>query len=182
MTDALGVCTSSPGLSTLTNCWDAPDGKVCIFFYTPGNEGKPHLWISATTDFDLGRLFLQNGATARVRYADMGTFDGTPLPTPSTCPTLQNVRICGGNCGGCGQDETCHGRAPLHPYGFCIPSPAEPCKLGNPMCSNPNHACFSFKVEPEAQAMADGYSFCVPKVACPELLSNYPGGGTCTGM
>jgi hypothetical protein len=177
-TDNLGVCLRSPG-QTSDGCWAATDGKVCISFIPPKS---PSDWNGGTGDFQLGLLYLQNGAGGQVRYADWGTFDGTPLPAPSTCPTLQNVRICGGNCGGCAQDDICHGRSPLHPYGFCTPSLYEACNMTKPKCSNANNDCFAFKVQPEAQALADKYALCVPKAACPELQSQYPGGGKCAGL
>lgn len=164
VTDTLGGCVRSPSLDTGTSCWEAPDGKVCISFVTPD---APVVWYSGTADLDLGILFLQNGAGARVRYADWGLFDGTPLPTPTTCPTLQNARICGANCGGCAPNEICHGRSPLHPYGFCISAMWEVCNVGSPKCSNASADCLSFKVQPEAQALADRFALLRPEGGVP---------------
>jgi hypothetical protein len=136
-------------------------------------------WGPGTGDFELGLLFSNSGAADRVRYADFGIFDGTPLPEPATCPMLKSASICGANCGGCPQAQICHGRSPLHPYGFCIPEKKDFCHVGA-LCASASDGCFSFKVQPEAQAVADFYGICLPKTTCQELASSaYLGGGTC---
>lgn len=150
----------------------APDGKVCL-------RVDSH-W-TLVGDWELGVLFSRNGAADRVRYADFGLFDETPLPAPATCPSLGVARICGGNCGICAVDEVCHGRAPLHPYGFCMPRYPQGCSLGKP-CPNMSDRCFTFRVQPQAQPLADMYGVCLPRAVCEDLAMNYPGGGTCSGM
>lgn len=182
MPDALGACGRSPGLKVGIYCWDAPDGDVCLSLAPPGPSVD---WAPGAGSFELGLLFLQNGAGARVRYADLGLFDGTPLPLPTACPTLQSVRICGGNCGGCAPNEVCHGRSPLHPYGFCIAALAgyvDRCDFAKPACTRPIDDCFAFTVQTEAQALGDRHAICVPKAGCQELETKYPGGGKCAGL
>jgi hypothetical protein len=177
-TNVLSVCATSPGL-TAESCQLANDGRVCV--EVGGVQPSPG-WGPGTGELELGLLFLKNGASDRVRYADFGLFDGTALPEPSTCPTLQSAQMCGGNCGSCAQNEICHGRSPLHPYGFCVPHETElknTCRPANP-CGSTADGCFLFKVQAEAQAVADNYGLCVPKAMCKELASQtYPGGGTC---
>jgi hypothetical protein len=175
-TNTLGFCAGSPQLS-VSLCSTATDGQVC--FEMAADAG--FAWVR-TGAFDLGLLFLRNGAADRVRYADFGLFDGTPLPEPTTCPTLNAARICGGNCGGCAPNEFCHGRAPLHPFGFCVPKTPSWCTAANPSACPNGSGCFIFKVQPIAQPLADNEGLCMPKAACLELAASYPGGGTCSGI
>lgn len=173
-TTTLGVCLNSPG-ALPTFCWWAPDGKVCVSEI----PDKQLAWSPGVGDFELGLLFLKNGAGDRVRYADWGLFDGTPLPEPATCPMLKSARICGGNCGGCETGEYCHGRSPLHPYGFCVGNLTGNCLIQSP-CKDTSLGCFIFTVQPEAQPLADKGGLCVPKAVCQELATSaYPGGGSC---
>lgn len=171
----LGVCVGSPGLAG-GFCSEALDGQLCVQFA----PNARNTWT--TGEFDLGLLFLRNGAAERVRYADFGLFDGTPLPEPTTCPSLGAARICGGNCGGCASDQFCHGRSPLHPFGFCVPKTPSWCTATNPTACPSGSGCFIFKVQPAAQPLADNEGLCMPKAACLELATSYPGGGTCSGI
>lgn len=155
------------------SCGTCPDGDICA------------AWLGGDTFFcapyEAGVLYANNGAPDRVRYADLGLWTGDPLPTPATCPDL-GFPICGGNCGAC-PSGVCTGRSPLHPYGLCVPA--------NPQGGQPNGGCgggtcpsgwgcFTYKVEPAAQAVADEYSFCLPASYCKSAAANLPGGGKCS--
>lgn len=170
----LGWCAPDPGKATEA-CSSAADGKVCF-------QPFPALdFFDVTGDPELGLLLLRNGGGDRVRYADYGLFDGTPLPEPVTCPVLNSARICGGNCGGCAPGEVCHGRSPLHPYGFCVSRTALICDAAKPTCST-GTGCFVFKVQPAAQPLADTDGLCLPAAVCLDLAANLPGGGACSGV
>jgi hypothetical protein len=119
---------------------------------------------------------------SRIRYADYGKWTGAPLPAPASCPSFAEFQICGGNCGGCQAGEICTGRSPLHPHGICMSAKGtEECArggTGNRACKT-GTACLLFKVEPEAQAMADEHGHCFSTTACQALADKLPGGGTC---
>lgn len=158
------------------DCVVAGDGFVCI------ETDFPNLGDWYEGPFDLGVLFAANGAAARVRYADDGAWTGDPLPVPSSCPTMQNGFLCGGACGNCPANHRCHGRSPLHPVGICVPqfgdSFNDSCNsAANQPCFHADDACFSYKVEPEAQAFADALSICLPSAFCAELSQSLPGNG-----
>jgi hypothetical protein len=117
----------------------------------------------------------------RIRYADFGLFTGEPLPEPSSCPSVAALRLCGPGCGACADGERCTGRSPLHPHGFCYrdstwcslsPSDRAVCREGR--------ACFTYSVEPAAQAVADRRGRCLPRALCEALAAELPGGGACT--
>jgi hypothetical protein len=129
--------------------------------------------------YNLGVLFAQNGGASRVRYADMGLWTGAPLPV-GTCPILDGVTVCGGDCGGCPEGTICTGRSPRHPSGFCAP-PIGHCDLTQPAyCpSGSGNACFTFTVEPEAQLLANRHGLCLPAQLCSDLSTKLPGGGAC---
>jgi hypothetical protein len=46
-------------------------------------------------------------------------------------------------------------------------------------CEVGTEGCFIFKVETEAQPLADKYGLCVPIQQCNVLAARLPGGGTC---
>ncbi|CAN5190138.1 hypothetical protein BH09MYX1_BH09MYX1_11290 [soil metagenome] len=157
-------------------CPAAVDGKICI---APFPSKPTELLVVA--DIEWGLLFKQNGAGARVRYADMSTFTGEPLPVPATCTTDVTMgRVCGGNCGGCNVGELCHGRSPLHPYGVCLPSAKSGCPNTKFPCLS-SESCFIFTVQPDAQADADLAGYCLPTAECNDLATHLPGGGKCVG-
>lgn len=174
---SVGMCILSPGVQ-LGNCARARDGDVCVFPRGVCDPGGGE--CAALAPFEMGVLFQQRGAGDRVRYADLGLFDGTPLPLPASCPTLKSARICGGYCGGCGDGETCRGRSPLHPYGFCQPALNECSRTNTKNCAPGVEGCFLFRVQPAVQSDADNDGACIPIAACKELASPaYPGGGDC---
>jgi hypothetical protein len=127
--------------------------------------------------FNLGVLFVNAGEADRVRYADLGLFTGDPLPIPEACPRL-GIPICGGACGGCPGEDLCTGRSPLHPYGICVPPVSGQC---SPMSNcGTGKACFTYLVEPAAQAIADDWGYCLPTDLCEAIASQLPGGGACS--
>jgi hypothetical protein len=127
--------------------------------------------------FDLGVLYAKAGYAERVRYADWGLFTGEPLPEPTSCPSVEGVLLCGGNCGGCPPETTCTGRSPLHPYGIC--APADDCSPPEGQWCGPGLGCFIWTVEPEAQALADRLGYCYPLATCEKMAAGVPGGGKC---
>ena len=152
-------------------------GFVCVAC----DDGYPTLYSSV--EYDMGVLFANNGGADRVRYADFGLWTGAPLPEPANCPAMMVAQVCGGNCGGCNAASTCHGRSPLHPYGFCEPDLAminDDCNLSKGvLCKSPADKCFTYTVETAAQDVANQNSFCLPLDLCEDLAANLPGGGVC---
>jgi hypothetical protein len=151
------------------------DGSICVallddatFFCAP---------------FEMGVLFAQNGGSNRARYADMGLWTGQELPLPTTCPTVDGLQLCGGNCGPCPGGQLCTGRSPLHPYSFCVPPYRFPCSLGSHNCGvdagTQGQGCLTFTVEPEAQSLADRWGICLPGPLC-QAAASLPGGATCS--
>lgn len=150
-------------------CGTATDGHVCL-----APSGTYFLFDAP---FDLGVLFAQNGSADRVRYADWASFTAEPLPEPDTCPQLDGLTLCGGHCGGCVSGETCTGRSPLHPYGFCNDG-SNTCGSGGESCLA-SEGCFRFTVDTDAQALANQHGVCLPTSECQAMAARYPGGGTC---
>lgn len=162
-----------------TFCVSCDDGDIC---FDEANLG----FAAFCMPFEVGPLVQQNGAAARLRYADHSLWTGQVLPAPATCPILADVPTCGGLCGDCAEGEVCTGRSPLHPYGLCVPTDADadastnllgycnemyPCKAG--------FGCFHWTVQPEAQQQADDFGFCLPLKTCKAAAANIPGGGYC---
>jgi hypothetical protein len=178
--DGLGLCQSAKGplQYTVNQCIAAPDGMICIA-PDPTNPTT----FTVIGDIDWGLLFLKNGAGDRVRYADMSLFTGDPLPTPTSCDSgVTAVKTCGGHCGGCGADEICHGRSPLHPFGICVKvNDGGPCTSKKFKCAT-GSSCFVWTVQPSAQADADGAGYCFPTAQCDNLAATLPGGGKCVTL
>lgn len=155
------------------SCGTCPDGDICA------------AWLGGDTFFcapyEAGVLYAKNGAPDRVRYADFGSWTGDPLPLPTGCPDL-GFPICGGNCGAC-PSGVCTGRSPLHPYGLCVPvdppgsHPGGSCGGGS--CPS-GWGCFTYKVQAEAQKVADENGFCLPASYCKSAAASLPGGGKCS--
>lgn len=183
-----GSCTcASPAAETLPEptvcfgdwgpvpgpCIRCKDGEVCGAVLTGD--------LLSCLPFEIGVLYLRNGASpSRIRYFDRGLFTGVPIPNPDVCPTIPGVIVCGGTCGGCSTGQYCMGRSPLHPVGFCYdPTPLDECAVGTKKCGD-GRSCFTFKVEPEGQVVADANGLCVVPALCQALAQSLPGGGTCT--
>jgi hypothetical protein len=162
----VGVCNNS-ALSADSHWLPnvvSPDGGVYIDGYGDG--------IFESAPFDLGVLMAKAGGANRVRYADLGLWTGAELPSPASCPSIPNIQICGGNCGGCAVGAICTGRSPLHPYGLCV-------DMAPGKCAG-DFRWFTFTVEPSAQANANKYSLCIPTQVCEAAAAHLPGGGTCS--
>lgn len=167
----VGICVNDAHLAwNFGTCGGCLDGGICVDLGEIGDD------VAFCEPFDIGVLFENNGGADRLWYADWGLWTGEPLPEPQECPTIENVPICGGNCGGCPIDQICRGRSPLHPYGLCWPGKAcnasNPCELGE--------GCFVYTVQPEAQARADEHGYCFPAAVCQATAEKLPGGGKCT--
>jgi hypothetical protein len=172
----VSICTNLPTIQygTSTPC---PDGTI----YVAMQPGSATAFLCSP--FDLGVLFAKNDATNRVRYADMGSWTGEALPLPATCPTVEGVEICGGNCGGCSSaGDVCTGRSPLHPFGFCTAREPSYCDAGVPHCDpdDGTNGCMTFTVDPAAQPEANRYGLCVSLALCQSLAAGLPGGASCT--
>lgn len=176
LTAACGECLPgpfSPGdvvpcvLSLSTDVCLAPvDGDICI--------DVQGVWLGAK--YDEGVLFAMNGAGAMARYADFGLWSGATLPVPSDCPSVTGFQLCGPQCGSCPTGRVCTGRSPLHPYGIC--GQDYRCGTGYGGCPA-EQSCFTYVVQPEAQAVADAWGFCLPTTECQSAAARYPGGAKC---
>ena len=138
--------------------------------------------------YEIGVLYAQSGAADWVRYGDLGLWQDKPIPASAgACPTVPGMTLCGPGCGTCAANELCVGRAPLHPTGFCMPRQPDQyhptsCSGGvvSAGCNAAWSKCFTFTVEPAAQALADQYGYCVPNASCAQLAASLPGGGKCS--
>ena len=134
--------------------------------------------------FELGNLLYRADPDASgaipVFYYDRAPFTGAPPPNPTICPSIPDVKVCGGNCGGCDTGQHCIGRSPLHPVGFCAAASINTmCGGGYGKCKS-GLSCFTFTVPPDAQPVSDANGICLAPVTCQSLAANLPGGGTCT--
>jgi len=168
----VGFCVNQ-ALGDWHSCYLCEDGRICAT--TMESDTIPNC-----VPWEIGPLFTAAGASHRLRYADHSAWTGAPLPEPDTCPVLQDVPLCGANCGGCAAGEVCTGRSPLHPYGICASSDisisacnttTEKCKAGQ--------GCFIFSVQSEHQAEADANGYCLSEKACLATAAMLPGGGKC---
>jgi hypothetical protein len=182
-------CVCFPADSGLELCEDSPGYgiKLCA----PCESDQVCLSIGATDDpspvwscepWNAGELFAINGAASRVRYSDFASWQGPNIQAPPSCAAVaEPVVLCGGACGDCEAGAlVCTGRSPLHPFGWCAISPlAQQCAFGSNTCSSGN-ACFTYKVDGDAQAFADANGYCLATDMCDGLAAQLPGGGTCT--
>ncbi len=174
--DVLKGFSDAYSLGVCFNTWNnaGPGGETCGDECVYVQAVTPELWDSFP--FDVGYLFTANGGADRVRYADMSFWTGAPLPPIHLCTVEGGVATCGGSCPACAAGRTCTGRSPIHPLGLCVPdrgcNTKVPCPSGQ--------SCFSFKVQADAQAIADStYTFCLPTEECQATAANLPGGGYC---
>lgn len=159
------------------DCSQCVVGSICL---PAGARGNTDFFLDCAP-FELGTLLLAHdaGLSAPVLYYDRDYFTGESIPNPQTCPTIPNVQVCGGNCGGCTTGYHCVGPSPRHPVGFCAQGGGlKRCNKGMP-CSG-GEACFTFTVSPAAQFISDSHGICVPQATCTALAQSLPGGGTCT--
>jgi hypothetical protein len=172
----IGICAES-----LADELGAMPADGTILLTTKASFVTPPLVLNQVP-FSAGLIVASYGQEARLGYADRGKWTGKPIPQPTECPKLANVPTCGGYCGGCPVGEICTGRAPLHPYGLCIPKSAGVCSLVPEVNGSEcklNERCFVFTVEPEHQFAANAKGFCLPQAVCEATAANLPGGGSC---
>lgn len=162
-------------------CQGCGDGHVCV-------QPTVEYSIYYCAPWEVGELYRGAGGQHRVRYPDLSLWTGEPIPaTAPSCPSPGPIRYCGGGCGTCLPDENCIGLSPLHPVGFCRQknqgwascdivnsTPKVSCASGG----SPTDACFTFKVQPETQMLADQYGYCFPPATCDVLAAAL--GGKCT--
>jgi hypothetical protein len=163
----VSVCLNAPGVKSGDACFLPEAGDVCAEVLGQARLSEP---------YSLGVLFAQNGAEDRVRYADYSLWSGDALPEPANCPAVSGFQLCGAACGSCPVGQVCSGQSPLHPYGMCFPGDALACSEGCPAGTS----CFAFVVQPQAQALADQYSICLPSAVCMAAGDGLPGGATCS--
>jgi hypothetical protein len=111
------------GTSSSYECDNAPcpDGALCLLIDGTAPTDVP-LAGQCVAD-EIGQLFHLNGADSRLLYMDYSFYDGSPLPSPTACPNVTGLTLCGGACGNtCPSDaiHTCVGRSPKHPYSLCL--------------------------------------------------------------
>lgn len=152
------------------------DGSICVAWM----DDKTYM----CAPFEMGVLFAQNGGSNRARYVDMGLWTGDALPLPATCPAVDGLQLCGGNCGPCPSGQLCTGRSPLHPYSFCVPPNRFACARGSHNCGvdagTQGQSCLTFTVQTDAQALADQWGICLPGPLCQAAAAGLPGGATCS--
>ena len=172
---------------TNTSCNGSCEDGVCVS--VPSHvSSNPADWSFYCVPYEIGVLYAQSGSADRVRYSDLGLWRDQPIPASAgACPTVPGMTLCGPGCGTCAANELCVGRAPLHPTGFCMPRKPDqyhPTSCSrSPVLAGCNAAwskCFTFTVEPAAQALADQYGYCVPNASCAQLAASLPGGGKCS--
>lgn len=162
-----------------------PDGA---FNACDNDSNAPGCWENTCSTQDLPQLYLMNGRPDLAKYADRSTYTGNPLPTPTTCPTISGLTLCGGVCGASTCSDSAHvctGRSPLHPYSLCLPAEPQsfPCARGsNGSCNSvhPGFMCLTYQVDSAAQPIADQGSICVDGNICQAAAASYPGGAFCT--
>jgi len=150
--------------------------KVCLDYYQAGVSPA----LDLCQPWSAGVLFAQNGAADRVHYSDFASWTGADVPRLPCPATTGGAVLCGGSCGECPSSETCTGRSPLHPFGWCTTRPLSQCSPGKLKCSYSNYACFTYAVQSGAQAYADSNGYCLPPALCDALAAQLPGGATCT--
>lgn len=172
--DDISICATSQ--IDQADFYDCPDGQIMLM--APTTDWKKPGDVDHCAPFDFGVLYAKNGWAKAVRYVDWAPFTGDPLPTPSTCPQVQGIQLCGGPCGNsCPDGSVCTGRSPLHPYSVCLPvrPPNSPGPGGT------GWGCFAFALpSPQDQALAKAAWNSVPGDWCQAAAKNLPGGGVCS--
>ena len=178
----VGICGDVWNALAPNICPLCEDGEICM------NAGRSAPASLICVPYSLGHLLSPFVGTLNLlRYADLGLWTDAPLPEAATCSTFSGFQVCGGTCGGCDPGWYCVGRSPLHPNGFCVDYlRSGECSLaGKNTCAYGGlgaDGCFTYKVQPEAQAVADEHGVCVPMATCKALAVSLPGGGTCTAQ
>lgn len=170
---SLGICSNTFNAFSGDPCWlGCGDQQVCYL-------ERPNALSLSCVPYNFGVLASQYVDHNRLRYADLGTWTGDPIPKPTSCPKFNGFAVCGGACAGCNPGERCLGPSPLHPYGVCIAPPSLCYADGSKPCTSPGESCFTFTVDPPGQVLADQYGKCVPTAQCQAMATSLPGGGKC---
>jgi hypothetical protein len=185
----------------ISDCQECTDGHVCVFEsstnaqnFGPDSSAALEMQIMGCTDMGYAEMYALNGRSDLARYADRSAYTNAPLPTPSDCPSIAGLTLCGGACGDCATGYICVGRSPLHPYSLCVNDftthPAPPnvptfcLRSDTNDCEDVNNPgalrCLTFKVDDASQPVADANSFCVDTAVCNAAAAAYPGGAYCT--
>jgi hypothetical protein len=189
----LEPCNGTTGnLDNTCDSPDCPDGYLCL--RTDGVQPTDAPLLGNCVNDEIAHLFHLNGGDARLLYADYSFFDGTPLPTPATCPQITGLALCGGACGDtCPKDDggfsaqhVCFGRSKTHPFSLCAAVGGE-CTAADPSnciqvagLTGTPQGCLVFLDNTASQANADPHGFCVPQDTCNAAAQGYPGGAKCT--
>lgn len=146
-----------------------------------GQDGAPDgAHYAACVRFEIAQLYANNGWAKAARYTDFSHFTGDALPTPTTCPSVPGIQLCGGACGDTCPDGThCTGRSPDHPYSVCVPDPSGLWCSSNAARGDQGWGCFAFSVPPEDKNIVKTISYCVPADWCHAAAAGLPGGGMC---
>lgn len=161
------------GIAFVATEYRHPDGG-------PNNDSLPCRGVT----WEGGQLLYRAGYGSNLIYADGSTFDGTPLPTPSDCPSIPGITLCGGACGdSCAKDgsQVCTGRSPLHPYSFCAPAiqtQVFQCARDDPP-GDGKHGCLIYRVSPADQPVANSNGLWIDLATCEAAAAGYPGGADC---
>lgn len=172
--DRTGVCFGDAFEEHVEDCHQSPDGSVCL----------PELLIALP--WEVGERMAELGVADDVRHADLGRWNGEPLPEPSSCPTIPGAQLCAPGCAPCPEKHYCRGRAPRHPWGVCVPQHDAGSDLGNNCSICNGGSCLAFEVEPsdeEAAELINDTDICVSTEVCEGVAAHYPGDGlgyTCT--
>lgn len=173
-----GVCFSDLADNGGRPCFNCNDGEVCV-------ERAQGELVCVPESVCAGLWNL--GAKGVCRYADLGSYDGRPLPLLSKCPNPKpESLLCGGPCPGCSKQShpPCTGRSPDHPQGFCSSFDIW-CALGASgyvqQCPStlPEYYCGVFHVAPADEPIARLYGRCLGLSQCESLAADLPGGFDC---
>ena len=173
--DTVSYCAFHDTIGLVTgDCVPCGNGYVCV----PTFGRSPT--VLACVPWEIGKLYEGAGAGSSVRYADLSLFTGQPVGgLASSCPTAGTERVCGGGCGTCMNGEMCVGLSPKRRVGFCENKIAARKCGGSWGACGMGLACFTFVVEPAAQALADEYGYCMTPARCADLATRV--GGKCIG-
>jgi hypothetical protein len=177
--DNFSVCDNPP----------CPDGTLIFPTCTAKFTDVP--LIGACVVDQVGQLFHRNGADSVLMYADFSAYNGTPVPQPSSCPTITGLTLCGGACGStCPNDSThvCYGRSPKHPYSLCTINGGSCSTADQTDCTTYGQSnklsvgCLIFSDDAASQTNADAHGICVDAPTCAAASSSYPGGAKCIAL
>ena len=173
-----GICYSDLADNGSRPCWGCKDGEVCL----QRKQGE-YICVPESVCADLWTM----GVRGVCRYADLGAYDGRPLPRLSSCPSTDpNLLLCDGPCSSDCSGLPCSGRSPDHAQGSCFISQT-PCALGPsgytqpcpPVNPSPQDYCGVFHHKSADMSVARQYGQCLGTDTCLALAKKLPGGFDC---